>query len=257
MEDKWDLEFYEDTINKCEDIIAEEATKWKTVDDLNYYFLSTYAKAILTTREALCLLENGYPDGALSRAREVYEQMVIAFYISNNYSDELLERYYADYELKVYKYRKLAYEKLKEVHTVCKEDYQDLEKQCNQKIDNLRQQYEKIQGDYWWVLGSRISNFNNMQNDVGAGLLLILYKRACISTHAGSLSDIALLGRDNREGSLLRTDQTWEGFEGPILLLIGSFDVLTQMVFKHFKLELPNGYNVKDKYDKYWGEVFK
>ena len=72
MEDKWNLKYYEDIINKCEDIIAEEASKWKTADDINYYFLSTYAKAILTTREALCLLTNGYPDGALSRASIIH-----------------------------------------------------------------------------------------------------------------------------------------------------------------------------------------
>ena len=250
MEDRWSLKFYEDTINKCEDIIAEEAGKWKTADDINYYFLSTYAKAILTTRESLCLLENGYPDGALSRAREVYEQMVIAFYINNNYSDELIERYYADYELKVYKYRKLSYENIKEVHIICKEDYQNLENECSQKINNLKRQYGKMRGDYWWVLDRNINNFNDIQDNVGADLLIILYKRACISTHAGALSDIALLGRDNKEGSLLRTDQTWEGFETPIILLMGSFDVLTNTVFEHFKLELPDGYNIKEKYEK-------
>lgn len=38
MEDKWNLNFYQETINKCEDIIAEEAVKWKTADDINYYF---------------------------------------------------------------------------------------------------------------------------------------------------------------------------------------------------------------------------
>lgn len=122
MEDKWNLNFYQETINKCEDIIAEEAINWKTGDDINYYFLSTYAKAILTVREALYLLSNGYPDGALSRAREVYEQMVIAFYIKNNYSDVLIKRYFDDYELKVYKNRKLLYEQLKNVVNIYKKN---------------------------------------------------------------------------------------------------------------------------------------
>lgn len=256
MEDKWNLNFYQETINKCEDIIADEAKKWRTADDINYYFLSTYAKAILTTREALCLLSNGYPDGALSRAREVYEQMVIAFYIKNNYSDELLKRYFDDYELKVYKNRKLLYEQLKNIVKVHKEKYQELENKCKQKIDNLKQQYGNVKGDYWWVLDNKINSFSDMQDNVGAGLLLILYKRACISTHSSALSDIALLGRDNKEGSLLRADQTWEGFEAPILLLFNSFDILTQIVFGYFKIELPDGYNLKEKYEDLWKVVF-
>lgn len=256
MEDKWNLNFYQETINKCEDIIAEEAAKWKTADDINYYFLSTYAKAILTTKESITLLVNGYPDGALSRAREVYEQMVIAFYINNNYSDQLIKRYFADYELKVYKNRKLLYGKLRDIVNIHKEKYQELENKCQQKIDNLKQQYGKLNSDYWWVLDNRINSFNDMQDNVGAELLLILYKRACISTHAGALSDIALLGRDNRKGSLLRTDQTWEGFEAPILLLFGSFDILTQIVFNHFKIDLPDGYNLKEKYEDLWKVVF-
>lgn len=202
------------------------------------------------------MLVNGYPDGALSRAREVYEQMVIAFYINNNYSDQLIKRYFADYELKVYKNRKLLYVKLKDIVNIHKEKYQELENKCQQKIDNLKQQYGKINGDYWWVLDNRINSFNDMQDNVGAELLLILYKRACISTHAGALGDTALLGRDNRKGSLLRTDQTWEGFEAPILLLFGSFDILTQIVFNHFKIDLPDGYNLKEKYEDLWKVVF-
>ena len=120
----------------------------------------------------------------------------------------------------------------------------------------MKQQYGKINGDYWWVLDNRINSFNDMQDNVGAELLLILYKRACISTHAGALGDTALLGRDNRKGSLLRTDQTWEGFEAPILLLFGSFDILTQIVFNHFKIDLPDGYNLKEKYEDLWKVVF-
>lgn len=256
LEYKWNLNFYQETVNRCEVIIAKESEKWKTANDINYYFLSTYAKAILTTREALCLLTNGYPDGALSRAREVYEQAVIALYISNNYSDELMERYFADYELKVYKNRKLLYGMLKKIVSTQKEKYQELEDECQKIIDDLKQQYGNINGDYWWVLDNKIKSFNDMQANVGAELLLILYKRACISTHAGALSDIALLGRDNKQGSLLRTDQTWEGFEAPILLLIGSFDVLTRIIFSHFKINLPDGYNLKEIYEDLWKVVF-
>lgn len=256
MEDKWDLKFYQETVNNCEDIIAEEVINWKTADDINYYYLSTYAKAILTVRETLCLLWNGYPDGALSRAREVYERMVIAFYICNNYSDELIERYFASHKLNAYKNQKLLYGQLKGIVSVQKEQFQQLENDCHQKIEKIKQQYGKINGDYWWVLDNKINSFNDMQDNVGAGLLLILYKRACISTHAGALSDIALLGRDNKEGSLLRTDQTWEGFETPILLLFGSFDILTQIVFKHFNINLPDGYNLKEKYEELWKVFF-
>lgn len=254
MEDKWNLIFYENIVSECEDIIAEEAVKWEVEDDINYYYLSTYAKAILTVRESLCLLVNGYPDGALSRAREVYEQMVIAFFISNNDSDKLIERYFADYDLQVYKNRKLQYSILMDEIKSQKEEYQKLKRKCNQKINNLKRKYGDsiYSNDYWWISDTKINSFNQLQNRVRVGRLLILYKRACISTHSSALSDIALLGRDNKKGSLLRTDQTWEGFEAPILLLFGSFDILTQIVFKHFNLNLPDGYNSIKKYKELW-----
>lgn len=257
MNDKWKLAYYCEIVKKCEDIIANEAIKWKTANDYNYYLFSTYAKAILVVKESLCLLQNGYPDGALSRAREVYEQMVIVMYIDNNYSDELIERYFADYYLKVYKNRKFLYEKLKDIDILFKEKYQKLEDECMQKINDLKQQYGVNTNDYWWVLDKSVNSFMNLQDKIGAELLIILYKRACISTHAGALSDIALLGRDNKGGSLLRTDQTWEGFEAPILLLMVSFDVLTHVIFKHFNLELPDEYGLKEKYSLYWETVFK
>lgn len=252
MDDKRNFEYYLDIVYKCEKIISEEAVKWKTGNNLNYYFLSMYAKVILTVKETFCLLNNGYPDGALARAREVYEQMVIAAYIDNNYSDELLDRYFADYDLQVYRNRKLLYEKLCNIDVQCKEDYQNLARECEEKINKLKAKYGKVQGNYWWILDREINNFNDLQEKVEVSLMLVFYKRACISTHAGALNNIALLGRNNEHGSLLRTDQTEEGFEAPIFLLMASFDELTQIVFRHFDLSLPYNYNLKDKYKELW-----
>lgn len=255
LNNKWNSEFYYEILSKCEDIIAEETIKWKLADDKNYYYLSAYAKAILTAKETLYLLGKGFPDGALSRAREVYERMVLASYISNNFSDDLMKRYFADLQLKASKYHKFLYNKLKNKENSKKEIYQDMEEKYQQEIDNFKQQYGKIKGDYWWTGDKNIKSFKEIQDKVEVDLLPILYKLACISTHAGALNDITLLGRDNKQGSLLRADPTKDGFRLPLLLLLESFDRLTQIVFKHFDLDIPYGNSLKNECEKLWEEV--
>lgn len=61
---------------------------------------------MINIKEILCLLCYGYPDGALSRARNVYEQMVnlkfIAMYQEIGEHQDIVERYFADYDVQIH-----------------------------------------------------------------------------------------------------------------------------------------------------------
>ncbi len=254
--DKWNLKYYYEILHQCEDVIANEVQKYKTGNDYPYYLLSMYAKAILNTKEVLCLLMNGFPDGALSRARDIYEQMVIALYIKKNYTENLIKRYWADYDYQCEKCKKELYGKLKEVQRELFKEYEELERKCDVQINHIKKQYGKITRNYWWTGDKKVQTFRQMQKSVDAGVFMVLYNRACISTHANALGDSALLGRNNKNGSLLRTDETYEGFEAPILLAMLSFDLITNIIFEYFNLKLPENYTIKEMCKPLWKKVF-
>ena len=69
----------------------EEAKK---ENNLVFYALrSIHARAILTAKECLALLKNGFADGAFGRWRTLYELAVIGVLLANNRDGELCERY--------------------------------------------------------------------------------------------------------------------------------------------------------------------
>ena len=73
----------------------------KTANDNLNFLLYTLGKSIVTTREILILCWAGYPDGALSLSRNIFEQFVHVAYIEGQEKSEeldlLLEKYNADY----------------------------------------------------------------------------------------------------------------------------------------------------------------
>ena len=54
---------------------------------------SIHARSLLISRECLTLLKNGYPDGALSRWRTLYELSVIGEFLYTKQNQDLCERY--------------------------------------------------------------------------------------------------------------------------------------------------------------------
>jgi len=68
-------------------------------------------------------------------------------------------------------------------------------------------------------------------NETDYELLKILYKRVCISTHASTIDDFALLGRDNLDGNKIFTSPMLEGFECPIVLSVESFSPILECAF--------------------------
>ena len=97
------LNVLEDILEKCEEDISKEITKLqvKESDDNINFLLYTLGKSFVSIREVIILCWAGFPDGALSIARNIYEQLIITNYIEDNTkrtsSEHILKRYNEDY----------------------------------------------------------------------------------------------------------------------------------------------------------------
>ncbi|MFR4352634.1 MAG: DUF5677 domain-containing protein [Roseburia sp.] len=105
-------------------------------------------KSFVSTREIILLCWSGFPDGALSLARNVYEQLIITLYIEKHSGQasltDILHRYNEDY----------SYQRAK----CLKYEAQYLSKDKD-KIDGYQNTIDEIKTqnnlksikDYWWA----------------------------------------------------------------------------------------------------------
>lgn len=75
---KWKLDDFMEVIDQFNDALADN-THHKICIGHDYQTILVHiaGKSILTTKEILTLCAHGYPDGALSLGRNLYEQMMI------------------------------------------------------------------------------------------------------------------------------------------------------------------------------------
>lgn len=170
----------------------------KTANDNLNFLLYTLGKSIVTIREIIILCWAGYPDGALSLSRNIFEQFVHVAYIEGHEKPEdldlLLEKYNADYN----------YQRLKNLKWEAKYISLNTEKeeQYRNEIQDIKQKYNvkgKIR-DYWWA---KLNLFSDMCDEVvqQAGdfriwirNMQLVYKRACLALHSSSMGNKIRLG---------------------------------------------------------------
>ena len=170
----------------------------KTANDNLNFLLYTLGKSIVTIRKIIILCWTGYPDGALSLSRNIFEQFIHVAYIKKKKKSEeldlLLEKYNADYN----------YQRLKNLKWQAKYISQNTEKeeQYRNEIQDIKQKYNvkgKIR-DYWWA---KLNSFSDMCDKVvqQAGdfriwmrNMQLVYKRACLALHSSSMGNKIRLG---------------------------------------------------------------
>lgn len=240
---RWDLDVWMDRIEIIENQIMSIAKGKKVANDIENVFIRNYAKLSLCLREVLTLLDNGYPDGALTIARTVYEITIITEFLYSNYkkgkNTELLERYFEDQNVKAYRNLKKLYEDISKIPNVPPE-WKTKVDELSIKQKEIQSKYGNTKGEYWWAneaLKVRNTTFAMIDNFVNDDFLLrMLYKRACISIHASSMNSFALLGRENEEGNIIYTTQTDKGFESPLLLGMFSHDRFADVICDYLGL---------------------
>ena len=78
--EKWKLNELVSVVDDLESTICDEVNKsnLKFFHDYKSLLFFMAGKSVITMKEILCLVQCGYPEGALSIARNLYEQFIIA-----------------------------------------------------------------------------------------------------------------------------------------------------------------------------------
>lgn len=253
----WKLNDLKNIIVEFEDSFGTEIEKYKADVDYNNILIFSYARSIIIAKEILCLLNNGFPDGALTLARRLYEQMIILYYLENHKSDsnfqKVVERYFDDQNFRAYDsqvewcdlYKNDSGKKI-----VKQKRYDIANKYLTKKNVDCQIKYMRTH-NYWWT-GDETMTFNKLSKCFDDPFAKILYRRACVSTHASAMGDFALLGRMNVDGNNIYTGATFYEFSAPLLLTTYSFYHSSKFVFCNFgikksieKLEILMNYYMK------------
>ena len=106
------LKFRIDELEECLDLIEDEISDkinhghYKQEESYMNLVLNCTGKSLLTLRELILLCKNGFPDGALGLARNLFEQFIIISVFEAQCEgvdrDRMVEKYYADYNVQRY-----------------------------------------------------------------------------------------------------------------------------------------------------------
>lgn len=260
--EKWKLDMFMTVVDQFEDDLAKK-THHKLAVGNNYQtiLLHIVGKSILTMREILALCAHGYPDGALSLGRNLYEQMMIVEFFEIHKNDDDFQKYVDDFFLSYEVQRNKC---LRDISKYLPEEDRVV-------LDTEREELKKrtkrrIKGDYWWTGCERFSDLVScvMQNQTDdkvsqfLGIQYARYKRACISLHASCMGNSSRIG--NYSGyEVVDTAPTTCGHSTPLLFAVISLITIIGWVSKSFEIdaseylnklnELALFYQSEEKYD--------
>lgn len=199
--EKWRLHELDSIIDSIEAKISDAVTENNVIEAQDYIniILHLAGKSILSIREVMNLSAMGYPDGALSLARNLYEQLVVTIFLEQKKDDpdfgQIIEDYFIDYSIQQYKC--LIYESNK-----CKGNTVETYK-LKQELKQIKEKaHNKTEFPMWWTGHDNLNNVVEAiikKNDVLKQCmhnLHLIYKRACLSLHSSCLGNSIRVGID-------------------------------------------------------------
>ena len=240
----WKIPLLEVYIDKLEDAFGNALSEIVIERNFVNVLVRAYPQCILVLKEVLCLLKHGFPDGALARARRIYENMVIAAYLHCHKGDadfpDVIDRYFDDQHLRAYYGRQRLFLSMKQDSKAT---------DCNKAINRIigkhtsqgkfqEKKKEILSNNYWWAK-NRAMSFSKMSECIDDKYAKTLYLRACHSVHAGAMGDVALLGRPQTKEQCLYSGPTFDGASVPLQLAVWSFDNMTSIVFDALGVSSP------------------
>lgn len=240
----WKIPQLETYIEKLEEAFGNGISEVIIERNFINVLIRSYPHCILVLKEIICLIKNGYPDGALARARRIYENMIIATYLNTHKVDsdfdKVIERYFDDQCIRVYDGRKKYFRSVNQPNKA--DNYNKainkiVKKHTTPKGFNNKKK-EILSNNYWWAKNSTMS-FSQLSKCFEDDHAKFLYLRACYSIHAGALGDVALLGRPISNELCLYSGGTYNGSATAMLLAVSSFCNLTEIVFENLEISSP------------------
>lgn len=181
-------------------------------------------ESCLVSNEILTLIENGYPDAALARWRNLYEQSVYIRFIAKN-DNKLAQRFIDHKIIDNYKSMILYNKKCKELEM---EPFSKNEiKKITAEKNRILQLYGKdFYNENGWAINYISINkdkkiyFSNIEEEAGLDRLRPYYKLACSRVHNSSKGMFFKMGLINEHQGNILYGPTTIGFEDPIQLTI-------------------------------------
>lgn len=198
----------------------DKAIRPRAVKSRNYIFESIShlaPRGILISREILCLLLAGYPDGALARWRSLHECTVIAAFLTKSKSQRIAELYLRSFEFSALRaakdYNKYA---IRANLDPFEDSYiSELELHCAEIAEYLGGPLDR---DYDWAkpaLQSQHPSFTAIERAVGMDHWRPRYRWASQHTHAGHRPADKLLGMAEHDNYALLMGPSNSGFTDP------------------------------------------
>ena len=204
VEDAKRLDYYGSTI----DIVRQLLSKQRVIEERTYKYAQTriFARMTLSMCEILVLASNGYPNGAFSLSRQVYEGLVIMDYLREHSGDEnLIERFFDSSSISSLRLLRQA-----------KADGQQSTQTEDQQLGDYAKRYSSFCDkngrfrDYWWAgkdfTFTKLSNQTRFKSNY-------MYKYSCEITHMSFLNSFLHLG--NNENDIL-IGQSENGHSTPL-----------------------------------------
>lgn len=151
------------------------------------------ARALLVSRECLTLIKNGYPDGAFSRWRTIYELSVIGKLLYDENNQDLCEKYLNYYHIQEYLDERNSRERGHQDHT--DESFKFLKQNYDFMISKYGQNY--VKGDYGWansLFNKNRVTFQEIKDRVDMDKLYGYYKLSSAYIHGNHKANEEPLG---------------------------------------------------------------
>lgn len=151
-----------------------------------------HARALLISRECLTLIKNGYPDGAFSRWRTIYELSVISKFLYDENNNDLCERYLNYYHIQEYLDEKHSRERNHQNHT--DKSFKVLKDNYDFMINKYGKNY--IKGQYGWAnyIFNKTVTFKDIKDKVDMDNLYGYYKLSSSYIHGNPKANEESLG---------------------------------------------------------------
>ena len=160
---------------------------------LFYALRNIHARAVLISKECLVLFKNGYPDGAYSLWRTLYELFVIATFLVENKNSDICERYLNFVHIQAYKEENICREKGYPSHT--EESFKNLKKNYDSMITKYGDKYKA--GDYGWandILNKERVTFKDIEDNVDLSKFRGYYMQSSSFIHGNMKASIDPIG---------------------------------------------------------------
>lgn len=239
----WKLDDLALIVDSAESYIvdAAQAQHVKTDNDYLNILLFAFGKSITIMREIICLSTFGFPDGALSLARNIYEQFIVVSFLEKHRQDSDFQDYVEDYHLdySIQRNRALKYEA---TYFGNSEGLKEIESETTKAKNASHRKVTKQ--DFWWTgkgtFAKVVEDVQNSEADPAIKTFLarlhFAYKRACASIHASCLGNVLRLGVDSNYIGIDNSPKT-NGHELPLYLATCAFIFVLSITCKELQLD--------------------